>query len=153
MSSSIFSRPEIVWFLLGLVLFLAELALPGFFIFFFALGAWFTALVCLLGNPSTNTQIVIFAITSVLSLIALRRIIQKKFFSGDKNKDLSAAVEDEFTGKEARAVTSFGPGQRGKIEFKGTIWDAESSSEITEGQTVLITRKESFKIHVKSKNN
>lgn len=153
MSSSIFSRPEIVWFLLGLILFLAELALPGFFIFFFALGAWITALVCLLGEPSTNLQIVIFAVTSVLSLVALRKIIQKKFFSGDEKTDKSDAVEDEFTGREAIAVTSFGPGRRGRIEFKGTMWEAESSHEIAEGQVVVITKKENFKLYVKSKNN
>lgn len=153
MSSSIFARPEIVWFLLGLILFLAELLLPGFFIFFFAFGAWVTALVCLIGDPSTNLQIIIFAITSVLSLVALRRIIQKRFFAGDKDRDKSDAVEDEFTGKEALAVKSFGPGHKGRIEFKGTMWDAEASSEIAEGQIVVITKKENFTLYVKSKNN
>ena len=152
MSSSIFSRPEIVWFLLGLILFLAELVLPGFFIFFFGFGAWITALVCLVGNPSTNLQIIIFAITSILSLIALRRMIQKKFFAGDENANQSDAVEDEFTGREAKAIRSFGPGNKGRVEFKGTMWDAESTSEIAEGQIVVITKKENFTLYVKSKN-
>jgi membrane protein implicated in regulation of membrane protease activity len=152
MSSSIFSRPEIVWFLLGLLLFLAELALPGFFIFFFAVGAWVTALVCLIGNPSTNWQIVIFALTSVITLATLRKMIQRKFFDGNSSLG-SDSVEDEFTGREARAVSNFGPGRRGKVEFKGTIWDAESVIEIEEGQIVIITGKENFKLYVKSKTN
>ncbi len=152
MSSSIFARPEIVWFLLGLILFLAELVLPGFFIFFFGFGAWVTALVCLIGSPSTNLQIIIFAITSVLSLVALRKIIQKKFFEGNANTNDSDSVEDEFTGKEATAIRSFGPGTRGRVEFKGTMWDAESASDVTEGQTVIITKKENFRLYVKSKN-
>ena len=151
MIANIFSRPELFWFLIGLVLFLAELVIPGFFIFFFGLGAWVTALVCLIGNPDsiTNIQIIIFAVTSVLSLIALRRIIQKKFFYSKGN--LSEEVEDEFTGEEALATTDIGPDMKGKVEFKGTTWKAESKSEIKEGQTVIIIEKENFTLTVKPK--
>jgi len=151
MIASIFSRPELIWFLIGLLLFLMELVIPGFFIFFFGLGAWVTALVCLIAEPGTNLQIIIFAITSVLSLVALRRIIQKKFFYNKDN--ISDAVEDEFTGKEGIALTGFGPGRKGKVEFKGTTWDAESKFEISKKQSVVIINKESFKLNVKPKHN
>jgi len=149
MITNIFSRPEIFWFILGLGLFLLELVIPGFFIFFFGLGAWVTALVCLIGNPGTNLQILIFAVTSVISLILLRRIIQKKFFysKGTQSED----VEDEFTGKEAIATTDFGGIKNGKVEFKGTTWTAESAAEIKEGQRVNIIEKESFKLIVEPK--
>jgi membrane protein implicated in regulation of membrane protease activity len=151
MIANIFSRPELFWFIIGLVLFLAELVLPGFFIFFFGLGAWVTALVCLIGNPDsiTNIQLLIFAVTSVLSLIGLRRIIQEKFFYSKGNK--SEEVEDEFTGKEALATTDIGPDKKGKAEFKGTTWKAESKSEIKEGQTAIIIEKENFTLIVKPK--
>jgi membrane protein implicated in regulation of membrane protease activity len=151
MVANIFSRPELFWFILGLGLFLLELVIPGFFIFFFGLGAWVTALICLLGSPDsiTNWQIIIFAVTSVLTLIALRRIIQKKFFS---KGTLSDQVEDEFTGKEALATTDFGGNKNGKVEFKGTTWAAESVSEIKEGQRVRIIEKDSFKLIVEPKN-
>lgn len=149
MIANIFSRPELFWFLIGLVLFLLELVIPGFFIFFFGLGAWITALVCLIGEPGTNLQIIIFAVTSILSLIALRRIIQEKFFYSKGN--LSDEVEDEFTGKEALATTDIGPDKKGKIEFKGTTWKAESKSEIKEGQTAIIIEKENFTLIVKPK--
>jgi membrane protein implicated in regulation of membrane protease activity len=148
--SNILSRPELFWFLLGLVLFLLELVIPGFFIFFFGLGAWITALVCLVGEPGTNLQIIIFAITSVLSLLALRRIIQKKFFYSKGT--LSEDVEDEFTGREALAKNDFGGNLTGKVEFKGTTWTAESKSEIKEGQRVIILEKDSFKLIVKPIN-
>jgi inner membrane protein len=151
MIANIFSRPELFWFILGLGLFLLELVIPGFFIFFFGLGAWVTALVCLIGKPDsiTNLQIIIFAVTSVLSLIGLRRIIQKKFFYSKGN--LSAEVEDEFTGKEAIAKADFGTDMNGKVEFKGTSWNAESKSEIKEGQRVIIIEKDSFKLIVEPK--
>lgn len=149
MLDNIISKPELLWFAIGLVLLLLELVIPGFFIFFFGLGAWITALVCLLGEPSTNLQIIIFAVTSVIALIGLRRIIQKKFFYS-KGKE-SEDVEDEFTGKEALAVSDFGDEKNGKVEFKGTTWTAESKAEIKAGQRVIIIEKDSFKLFVKPK--
>lgn len=149
MIETIFIRPELFWFLIGLGLFLLELVIPGFFIFFFGLGAWVTALVCLIGEPGINLQIIIFAITSVLSLIGLRRIIQKKFFYS--RIDRSGEVEDEFTGKEALSVSKFGGQVTGKVEFKGTTWTSESTSEITTGQRVTILRKDNFKLIVEPK--
>lgn len=145
----ILSTPELLWFLLGLILFLLELVLPGFVIFFFGVGAWATALICLLFNPGVEFQISIFAVTSVLSLIALRRIIQNKFFYG--KSDASELIEDEFTGKEAVTLSEIKPGKKGRVEFKGTAWSAESDTEIDEGETVIIVNKDNFNLKVKPK--
>jgi membrane protein implicated in regulation of membrane protease activity len=150
MITDIFStRPELFWFILGLGLFLLELVLPGFIIFFFGLGAWITALICLIGHPGINLQIIIFAITSTLLLIALRKIIQNKFLNSKGTR--SDDVDDEFTGKEAIAKIDFGGLKQGKVEFKGTSWTAESASEIAEGQRVVIIEKNSFKLIVEPK--
>jgi membrane protein implicated in regulation of membrane protease activity len=149
MVTSVFSRPELFWFILGLGLFLLELVMPGFIIFFFGLGAWITAIVCLVGHPGTNLQIIIFAITSTLLLIALRKIIQNKFLNSKRTR--SDDVEDEFTGKEAIAKIDFGGLKQGKVEFKGTTWTAESGSEVKEGQRVVIIEKDSFKLIVEPK--
>ncbi len=138
-----------IWFIIGLVLFLLELVLPGFVIFFFGVGAWITALLCLIANPGINLQVVVFAVTSVLSLLALRKMIQNRFFFS--NSDLSDKVEDEFTGKDAVAVIDFEPSKIGKVDFKGTTWQAESESPVRNGQVVVIKRKESFKLIVEPK--
>lgn len=149
MDTTLLSRPELLWFLIGLLLFLLELVVPGFIIFFFGFGAWVTALLCLIAHPGTNLQIIIFAVISVLSLIALRRMIQNKFFSG--KSEGAGSVEDEFTGKEGTALTDFGPKRKGKVEFKGTTWNAESDSEIKEGQYVIIIEKKNFNLIVEPK--
>jgi inner membrane protein len=149
-SISIFSRPEVVWFIIGLALFLLELLIPGFVILFFGVGAWITAILCLFIHTGINVQIIVFAITSVISLLLFRRMIQKKFFYS--KEDHSKAVEDEFTGKEAKAVADFDTDKTGKVEFKGTTWKAESESEIKGGQIVIIIKKVSFKLIVEPKN-
>ena len=146
---SIFSRPEVIWFIIGLVLLLLELVMPGFVIFFFGVGAWITALVCLLADPGINVQVIIFAVTSVIALLVFRRIIKNKFIYSKNDK--SEAVEDEFTGKEAVAVADFGPDKKGKVEFKGTSWKSESGSDIKAGQTVIIIEKDNFKLIVEPK--
>lgn len=146
---SFFSKPELLWFFLGLILLLLELVVPGFVIFFFGVGAWATALICLIAEPGINLQIIIFAVTSVLSLVALRKIIQKKFFYSKDGK--SEAVEDEFTGKEGIAISGFGKDKKGKVEFKGTLWNAESDSNIKEGQAVIVIKKDSLILKVEPK--
>lgn len=150
MFENILSKPEIIWFFIGLVLFLLELVIPGFFIFFFALGAWVTALVCLVADPGINAQLIVFAVTSVISLLLLRKIIQKKFFQ--KKITQTDEIEDEFTGKEALVVGAIDPGVTGTVEFKGTTWKADSESVIKKGQTVIIIEKKNFKLIVKPKN-
>jgi membrane protein implicated in regulation of membrane protease activity len=149
MSTSIFAKPELIWFIIGLVLFLLELVLPGFVIFFFGVGAWITALLCLVAEPGINLQAIVFAVTSVLSLVLLRKMIQKKFFYS--KEELSKEVEDEFTGKEAVAAADFVPGETGKVEFKGTTWKAESDTAISKGQRIIIKSKDNFKLFVEPK--
>jgi len=150
MIENILSKPELLWFILGLILFLLELVIPGFFIFFFGLGAWVAALSCLIWDPSVNLQIIIFATVSVLSLIALRKMIQKKFFYHDES--LSDKVEDEFTGNEAFALEDFDNDNTGKVEFKGTSWKAESTTPVKKGSILVIKGKENFKLIVEPKN-
>lgn len=145
-----FDKPELFWFFIGLGLLLAELVIPGFFIIFFGIGAWITALVCLIWEPSVNLQMVIFGVTSLLALIGLRKMIQKKLF--DK-EDRGATIEDEFTGKEAVAADDFGNDKIGKVFFKGTTWMAESKAEIREGQRIIIVGKDNMKLIVEPKNN
>ena len=65
--------PELFWFLLGLVLLLAEFALPGIIIMFFGIGAWITALTTWLGiTTGAASQNMVFGLSSVLLLFVLR---------------------------------------------------------------------------------
>jgi inner membrane protein len=146
MDIEILTKPELIWFIIGLIFLVLELILPGFVIFFFGVGAWVTSLVCLIGNPGTNLQMIIFATTSILSLIALRRLLRERFF--DSKVGSSAMLEDEFTGGRALALTSFGKGARGKVEYRGTQWSASSDSEISAGEIVIIKSKESINLFV-----
>lgn len=150
MDTEFFMRPDLFWFLLGLAFFLLELVIPGFVIIFFGFGAWVTSLVCLLANPGLDLQIIIFSITSVLSLILLRKMFTKKFFNqGGRSPEI---LDDEFIGREATVIEDIKKGSKGRIEFKGAPWTARSDEDIKSGQTVVITEKDSINLIVKSKN-
>ena len=151
MITEIFSRPEVFWFVIGLVFLVLEFIIPGFFIFFFGLGACVTGIVCLIGNPGVNLQIIIFLTVSVVSLLCLKKMMKKLlFFAGDEE---SKNIENEFTGKNAVAITDFDDAYRGKVEFKGTSWTAEANMPVKTGQVVKIIDKDGITLKVELKND
>jgi len=115
-----FLRPEIIWFLVGLVLLIMEFVLPGLIIAFFGVGAWIVALVCLITDIPINTQLIIFIVSSVLSLLCLRKWLKGVFIGHSVSKqDLKEDLE-EFIGQKAVVKEKITPKAGGKVEFHGT---------------------------------
>ena len=144
-----FLKPEVIWCLLAIVLLLLELAMPGLIIFFFALGAFIVALVCLLTDISLPIQLLIFIAASIISLLALRRYIKGVFMGHIASKQNITENLSEFVGEKAVATTSITPKAGGRVEFHGTSWQAEADEEIPEGTVVQITGKDNITLKVK----
>lgn len=144
-----FIRPEIIWFLVGLVLLIMEFILPGLVIFFFGVGAWVVAIICLFTEIGINTQLIIFIVCSVLSLLVLRRWIKGVFLGHtDSRQDLKKNM-DEFVGQRAIVKEKIVPKLGGKVEFHGTNWEAQAEQEIAEGVVVEIVGKDNLTLKVK----
>lgn len=141
-------NPQVIWFLVGLILLLLEIIIPGFVIIFFGAGAWVTALFSLLFHPGINIQIIIFTVSSVVLLLIFRRYLRKQFFGGEKEGFDKLA--DEFLGKTAVVENDIRKGFPGKISFKGTTWPAISDETVPKGEVVEIIGRESINIIVKS---
>ncbi len=144
---SLWLNPAIIWFLIGLILLLLEIAVPGFVIIFFGAGAWITALCYLFFTTGINLQVIIFTLSSVILLLIFRRYLQKQFFGG--NKERVDTLGDEFIGKTAVADADIRKGFPGKISFKGTTWTAISEETIPKGYLVEIVGRESINLIVK----
>ncbi|MFB6317344.1 NfeD family protein [Saccharicrinis sp. FJH54] len=141
-------QPHIIWFLVGIVLLLLELAIPGIFVIFFGAGAIITAVASYIFDIDINVQILVFVISSVILLFALRRWLKRKFF--DKTGEKDNTLEDEFIGKRAVAETAFKKGQTGKVTFKGTSWSARcADSDVKKDDILTIIDKESITLIVK----
>jgi membrane protein implicated in regulation of membrane protease activity len=145
-----FLKPELIWFLIGLVLLILEFALPGLIIFFFGVGAWAVALVCLITDIGINTQLIIFIVSSVLSLLCLRKWLKGIFLGHTVLKqDLRENLE-EFIGQRAVVKEKIVPKAGGKVEFHGTNWEAFADEEIAEGTVVEIIGKDNITLKVKA---
>jgi inner membrane protein len=136
----------VLWFLVGFVFFLLEFAVPGLVLFFFAIGAWVVAILSLFVDLSINLQLVIFLASSVLTILLFRKWLRRVIWT----KGHLSEIEDEFVGKTGKAQTFIGPGNDGKVDFKGTTWNARSNDTIQMGENVVITGNESLLLIVKS---
>lgn len=144
-------KPELIWFLVGLVLMLMEFVVPGFIIFFFGVGAWIVALICLLTDISLNVQLIIFLVTSVLLFVFLRKWMRTIFVGYKKYGQPSDDDMSEFVGKKAVVTKKIDPVTGGKVEFHGTSWSAEAQDgeAIAEDSVVEITGKQGLTLKVK----
>lgn len=142
-------KPELIWFLVGFVLLMFEFALPGLIIFFFGVGAWVVATVCLVTEIELNTQLLIFLATSILSLVFLRTWLKGTFLGHTKSKQDMTQDMDEFLGEHAVVTKKIAPNIAGKVELHGTNWTAEADLEIDEGRTVEVIAKENITLKVK----
>ncbi|RLE18902.1 MAG: hypothetical protein DRJ08_00355 [Acidobacteria bacterium] len=141
-------KPDVIWFIVGIVLMLLEMAVPGLVIIFFGIGAIAVSVTCMIASPSLAVQLIIFIVVSGLSLGLLRRWLATKFFSSKDGLAGDPTVLDEFTGKTAIVDQAIAPGKPGKVEFKGTRWQAESEEEIAAGDVVVILEKENITLKV-----
>ncbi|MET3112702.1 membrane protein implicated in regulation of membrane protease activity [Pedobacter sp. CG_S7] len=142
-----FSNSAVIWFGLGLAFFLLEFLIPGFILFFFGIGAWIVAILTLFTDLSINVQLLVFLVSSVISVILFRNYVKNKLGSSNKSPQI---LEEEYIGKIALAETAIEPGLNGKVEFKGASWDAQSDDTIAVGENVMIIETHSILLIVKS---
>jgi len=143
--------PWIVWFFVGLVLLLAEFAIPGLIVVFFAMGAWLAAIVCLIFDVSLAIQLTIFLAGSILSLVFLRQKFSK-LFKGSVRKERTTTDDfAELVGEHGVVIETIASGRMGKVEVRGTPWTAESSVELRAGQAVAVVERRGLTLIVKER--
>jgi len=132
-------NPVLVWFLAGLALMLFEFTVPGIILVFFGFGAWITALTTWAGlTGGWTSQLMTFAVSSVILLVFLRRWFRAKFFghlTGDQNPLDNL---DEFRGQTVTVTADIDPVTGGKVEFKGADWSARCSTRLLAGKRAVI---------------
>ena len=130
--------PWLVWFLAGIAVMLAELAVPGFVIIFFGLGCWGASVVAVFAPDAYSAQVVVFLIVSVASLMTLRRVAMRVFVGrseGQETEDLGNVP----VGARITLDQDLEAGRVGRVHFRGTMWDAVSEDRIPAGSDAEIT--------------
>ncbi len=137
-----------MWFLIGLVLMLAEFATPGgFYQLFFGVGAVAVALIELVGlELPLWGQFLLFLALSIGSLVMLRGPLRLRLEKGGPGREV-----DSLIGEMATALEEIGADQIGKAELRGSSWRARNVgiSAIAPSQRVRVERVEGLTLHVR----
>ncbi len=129
--------PWLIWFLAGIGIILAELAVPGFVIIFFGLGCWGGAVAAFFFPEAYSAQVATFLIVTITSLITLRKMAMNIFVGRSEG-----AGEDYGNVPVGARITSqqdLEAGRVGRVSFRGTMWDAISEDRIPAGSDAAIT--------------
>jgi membrane protein implicated in regulation of membrane protease activity len=130
----------------GAFLMLAELASPGFVVFFFGLGA---ASVAVLKGfcPSMPLwlQFAAFSFFSIFYLLVLRRYM-KRVFVGEKEE--STSIGNEYIGRIGRVVEVVRPDVPGRILLGDAEWSARAASRLEPGTEVRVVAQENLTLRV-----
>jgi len=141
-------NPGLLWFLSGVVLLITELFAPTLILMFFGFGAWIVAAVYLLFGISLAWQLAIFAVSSMVLLVLLRKRLRPLFKGYTTSRQKSGQDLDDFMGKEATVIDPIEPGKPGKIEYNGVSWTAESETVLSAGTRVRITGRSGLTLNV-----
>jgi len=113
----------IAWIVVGVVLILLELVVPGLVLVFLGAGALVVALLVWLGLlGSWVTATTTWFIASLALLLGLRGLVQR-LIPGETETQSTDEELDAF-GEVVEVVEAVGPVPGGRIRFRGTTWDA-----------------------------
>lgn len=142
--------PVLIWFLVGVVFFIIELAMPGFILFFFALGAWLTALTIFFIDISLTVQLIVFITSSLVCLFLFRALMRNIFFGKSRSEDDSLNASP--TTATGVVIEEICPPRQGKIKYGGSFWQAEADVPIKVNTVVEIVEKKNLMVQVRPKN-
>ncbi|MFW6142961.1 MAG: NfeD family protein [Desulfovermiculus sp.] len=133
----LFGAQWLIWFVVGIGLAFLELFMPGLVMIFMALGCWIVAVVLLIWPLTVTQQVLLFIGGTVVSIVLLRRWFMKTF-RGIASDTAKTGFDDFPQGVHVQVVKGISPNTNGRIQFRGTQWDASADEEIEEGETVEI---------------
>lgn len=116
-----------MWVVAGLVLLVGEILTPGgFYLVFFGAGALLVGLVKLAGlHPGLATEGLLFAAFSVAGLLIFRKPLLQRFRKLTPTSDV-----DNLTCEIASAMEEIPGLGMGKVELRGTSWNARNLGEV-----------------------
>ena len=110
------------WLILGVVLILVELVLPGAVVVFLGFGALAVALAIYLGLvEGWMSAFTLWFIGSLLLLIILRSFLQRYMPQGEAQRQSTDEDLDAY-GAVITVAEAMSPDQAGRIHFRGTTW-------------------------------
>jgi membrane protein implicated in regulation of membrane protease activity len=140
--------PWWAWVVLGLGLILLELLTPlGFSLMFFGVGALVVgALVGLQLPMPLWAEWVLFSACSILAMLLFRRPLLSRFHR--RGRPLTV---DGMIGESATALEDIAAGATGRVELRGTTWNAHNAGAgpVARGQRCTVQKREGLSLWVR----
>ena len=136
------------WLVSGLLLILFEFAVPGLVVCFFGVSALIVgALKYFIPELGLAWQLIIFAVGGLLMAVLSRLLIPRGI---SKRADLDAENidNDDVSGAVAVCKEEIAPGHPGKVEFRGSFWNAVSDETIAAGENCVIVSRDNLVLKV-----
>jgi len=136
-----------VWVVAGLVLVVAELLTPGMFLLFFGAAAIVVGIVAGIGlQMPLWVELLAFSILAVVSLLLFRGPLLRRM----QSRPGDPPVVDDFSGEIGTAIAEIAAGDRGKVELRGTVWNAvnESDAALAAGVRCRVVHVDGLTLHV-----
>ena len=136
------------WFVLGLVLALAEIFTAGFFLLWFAVGAFLASLLAWLGMPQ-GVQVGAFLASSFLLLVFSRTVFRSILFRSHGSVATNVEALKGRNGIVLKVIE--GSLKPGSVKIGGEVWSAvcEDGSRIAEGSKVEVLEIVGNRVKVK----
>ncbi len=126
------------WIVGGIVLVLAELVIPSFFIVWFGLGALLTGLLTLAFDLSVTAQLATWTLASLAMVGLWFRVFKQSFV-----KTRVGTADGEVIGEIGLLVSAVAPFERGKVRFQRPVlgseeWVCLADAPIAAGERVKV---------------
>lgn len=130
------------WIVGGIVLVLAELVIPSFFIVWFGLGALLVGLLALAFDLSLTAQLATWTLASLAMVWLWFRVFKQSFV-----KTRAGTAEGEAIGEIGLLVGAVAPFERGKVRFQRPVlgsdeWVCLADTAIAAGERVKVVAVE-----------
>jgi len=137
-----------IWLGIGVLLILSEFILPGVLICFFGAGAVLVSILCAFKPLSLIWQLLLFAVSGCVLLFCCRKFIPGVFKGGKAGCCCEDIDSDNVAGARAVVVRRITAKMPGKVEFRGSLWDASAEDDLDEGTVVTVIKRENLMLCV-----
>lgn len=136
---------KVAWFVLAAVLAAAEIALPGFFLLPFGIGAVGAAVAALAG-ADLLIQLVVFLLVSIVAFAALRPVAARL----NRGSQPAGVGANRLIDQQGSVLEQLGPDDPGLVRIDRETWRAESAdgSTMTPGTPVRVVEVRGTRVFV-----
>jgi len=128
------------WIIAGLAFVIAEFAVSGLVVIFFGIAALLVGSLKFLGLlDDTAWELTLFALTSLLLLVFVRRVINDKLMGSERPRGEGEADSAGLVGGRATVADAFNNGV-GTVSYRGARWQAQCAQPLHPGDMVRITQ-------------